>query len=1760
MRYRAACPGASEPFRMSRPDRTDACRPFRRRGFAFFAAAAAAAAATAVASAAAVAPAAAAAPADPEAIWNASGPWLTFRGEDGPGAGRRIVFVSGDEEYRSEEALPQLAAILAERHGFTCRVVFAIDPETGRINPDVRTNIPGLEALAAADLMVIATRFRDLPDEQMRHVDAFVQSGKPIVGLRTATHAFAMRGDSAYAGYSWNHDGERWPQGFGRAILGETWIAHHGAHGSEATRGRIPPEAADDAILRGIADGGVFGDTDVYRVRLPLPEGCRTVMLGEVVAGMSQSDPPKAGEQNDPMMPLAWTRTMPLEAGGVRRVFTTTLGAATDFVVADSRRLFLHGVMWAMGLEDRIPDDGLDASPVGPYDPTAYGFGGFVRDVRPADLPGGSAAAGPAGAAVPPPARLELPDGGTILLVGGTMAERIAQSGALAALAHAAHPGRGIRVREVPWSGDEIARRPREVNVPGVRDWILATEADAVIACFGMSESFNGEAGLEAFAADTQSFIDMVRQARGPAVDITLVSPLLQEDLGTPWPTGAALADRHRDIAAYSAVLAEAAAANGVRFIDLAAEGGPVAAAAATAAEPLTVNGIHPGPRGAVVVAGGIAAGLGWIDAAAAAADAAAGGNAATGMPLIQRIAVDAHHFWRQRYRPTNTEYVWGRRHRPFGNVNFPAELEQLERMVAARDTRLSEEAAAFTAADTPAGLLATMIAAAAADERADRATPWEIAPTAGRLPADDWTPEPVVARGTETSLGSTEIASPRTFIDEAFTVAAGYVVECFASEEDFPELANPLACAFDGRGRLWVLCAPTYPHLLPGSAPESRVIVLEDRDGDGRADACSVFADGLMTPTGIALDGGDVYIGEAPDLLRLRDTDGDGVADRREIVASGFGMPDSHHQISALEWAPDGGLLLHEGVFTISAVETPWGLARTRDAAVWRFCPRTGRLTVLSHSGFSNPWGHAFDDFGQSVLADASGGDNVAFSQVIGAYTWPHKPGRPGAFLNRGRPTAGCELIASRHFPEDRQDTFLVNQSIGFHGTRWDRVITEPDVSGLRAERLPEDILASSDVNFRPVGMEIGPDGTLYIVDWCNPIIGHMQYSVRDPRRDATHGRIWRVRHAQRPLVDAPDVDAAAVASLLEMLRLPERNTRQIARRRLQSGDPAAVLPAVDRWLGEIAARHAMAADPLHDRLTLEALWIHEAHGVHRADLLDRVLGLLEPRARAAAVRVIRLRLQDGSIEPAAAAERLERAIADPDMRVRLEATVAAGFLPPVRGESIAVRAADRPMDGPMFTVLEATLEELERRRIAAGGGGDASGLVRRLQLLRAPAEQLLEVPLDPLVASVRLARADLDVAAREVALDLLAGGDGTRADEPARAAVLLVELESARLDATISAVGELLLQRSPVALAGEAVRDRRRRLESDPRPVMRAAAVAAGLRAGDERLVDAAPGADLAAAVLRTPAGADGGETLAAAVARLRRDVVLGLAPVDPGLAAVMRHAAMLEGGRPAAVAWLERLVDRGGRRPLDAWGPSHELAMAALGQMRAIDPSERPAWLDPAVLAMAAADRLDRGRAIYHDEAVGCIRCHGADGRGLEGYPPLAESPWMLGDPRIAAGIVVHGLYGPVRMPDGRRFDSVMAPLGENLSDEQIADVLTWVRQAWGNVATPVDAAMVADARGTTPPGGTMWTVASLEERWPLRRASLLGPLAEPVATAEAVAGPGGPAADAPASASPSSRSVRPVRDLGLLTLALAAGLVVVGVLAERSRRAA
>ncbi len=311
----------------------------------------------------------------------AADPWVVYKGVEGPGVGRQVVMISGDEEYRSEEALPQFAKILAKRHGFTCTVLFAVGAD-GSITPTRNDNIPGLEALRAADLMVIATRFRDLPDDQMKEIDDYVNSGRPIIGLRTATHAFNIKAGKTYDQYSFQSKEPGWEGGFGRQVLGETWISHHGSHGKQSTRGIIAPGEEGHPILRGIKSGDIWGPTDVYGVRLPLPGDSRPLVLGEVVEDMTPGGKALEGKKNDPKLPIAWVKTYTGKAGKPARVFTTTMGAATDFENAGLRRLLVNAAYWAANLDEKIrADSNVDV--VGDYKPRPFGFKGEAAGVRP---------------------------------------------------------------------------------------------------------------------------------------------------------------------------------------------------------------------------------------------------------------------------------------------------------------------------------------------------------------------------------------------------------------------------------------------------------------------------------------------------------------------------------------------------------------------------------------------------------------------------------------------------------------------------------------------------------------------------------------------------------------------------------------------------------------------------------------------------------------------------------------------------------------------------------------------------------------------------------------------------------------------------------------------------------------------------------------------------------------------------------------------------------------------------------------------------------------------------------------------------------------------------------------------------------------------------------------------------------------------------------------------------------------------------------
>ena len=308
--------------------------------------------------------------------------WVVYEGGSGPGKGKHIVLLSGDEEYRSEEGLPMLAKILAVRHGFKCTVLFSINPADGAIDPITQTNTPGMEALDSADLCVMALRFRELPDAQMKHFVDYLNAGKPIIALRTSTHAFAYGRDkqSPYAKYDWQN--KDWPGGFGQQVLGETWVSHHGDHGKESTGGLINEEFKHHPILRGVAD--IWCPTDVYTVS-HLPKDASVLVRGQVLSGMKSNDPPVEGAKNRPLMALVWVRSYAGESGRSSKIVATTMGAAVDLENEGLRRLLINSCYWTVGLENQLPAK-ANVDYVGEYQPTWFGFGKFKKGMKPREL------------------------------------------------------------------------------------------------------------------------------------------------------------------------------------------------------------------------------------------------------------------------------------------------------------------------------------------------------------------------------------------------------------------------------------------------------------------------------------------------------------------------------------------------------------------------------------------------------------------------------------------------------------------------------------------------------------------------------------------------------------------------------------------------------------------------------------------------------------------------------------------------------------------------------------------------------------------------------------------------------------------------------------------------------------------------------------------------------------------------------------------------------------------------------------------------------------------------------------------------------------------------------------------------------------------------------------------------------------------------------------------------------------------------------
>ena len=1227
-------------------------------------------------------------------------PTLKFTGESGPGVGLNVVLIAGDEEYRSEESCPMLAKILSQRHGFTCTVLSSLDKTGKYIDPNNSYSMPRVSQLAKADLMIIGTRFRKLKDEEYNYIADFLNAGRPVIGFRTATHAFSGGGKTG--NFAWSQ--------FGLKILGERWISHHGQHKVQGTRGVIYEDNARHAVLNSVKD--VFGPSDVYGVRHVNKDNATILLLGGVTETLDPKSKIIDDPKNDPMMPLAWLREYTAPNGKTKgKAFCTTMGSSTDFANEDLRRLVVNASYHLLGL--KVPDK-ANVDYVDGFNPTPYGFIRARKDfdyfkerkLSPYDfalgknastgLPGQKAAKKkpapkkkaaprkkkdpkeglpkfpnpPKAANKPAPVKLpiRLAKKESIAFVGNMLGERMLYTGYFESAIHRHHPNHQISVRNMCNPGDTPGFRPNssrfdpwafpgaEVfnqdktshfgigHYPSQDEWLFELKADTILGFFGYNESFDGPKGVTNFKAELSAWIDHSHSLAyngKTAPRIVLITPIAFEDRRDAYdlPDGTA---ENKNLALYTKAMLQVAKAKKVGAVDLFTL---TRKWFSRKGSKLTINGCHLNDAGYKKLSVPLYEMVFGTEKSSSPAE----------KEDVRKMVLEKDYFWFNDYRMLNGVHVYGRRWRPYGNVNYPEEIEKMRQMTQVRDQAV-----------------------------------WAIA--AGQTPdIDD-------AKTRSLSKIQTNFKRPIDYLGrekalEKFAVMDGYEIELFASEREFPDLRNPVQMSFDNEGRLWVAVIPSYPHYKPGDElPNDKLIILEDTNNDGRADKQSVFADGLNLPIGFEFAPEGVYVSQEPHLCLLVDDDKDGRADRMERILTGFDSHDTHHAISAYCADPSGAFYLCEGRFLHSQVETPYGPQRMTDGGVWRFDPASYQLIRYSQADYSNPWGITFDHWEQCYISDASSGQNWWGLPVSAKIPHGLEIPKVDQFApKRARPTSGTEFVSSRHFPGDVQGHFMICNSIGFLGASFHDVWD--DGSGIYGKHVG-DLVSSSDPNFRPVDIETAPDGSIYFIDWHNALIGHMQHNARDPNRDHDHGRVYRVTAKNRDLVEPAKVVGASISQLLENLKLPEYRTRYRSRRELRGHPANKVIPAVKRWAANLDKK-----DPDYEHQLCEALWATWAQNKPDRGLLQKCLNANAFQARAAAVSVLRY-----SHRHISDSTRLfMQAANDAHGRVRLEAIVAASWLDNEDGARIALQAIRYPLDKWMGPVTEMVLKTTLKDDIAA-------------------------------------------------------------------------------------------------------------------------------------------------------------------------------------------------------------------------------------------------------------------------------------------------------------------------------------------------------------------------------------------------------------------------------------------------------------------------
>ncbi|MBL9153959.1 MAG: cytochrome C precursor [Verrucomicrobiales bacterium] len=787
--------------------------------------------------------------------------------------------------------------------------------------------------------------------------------------------------------------------------------------------------------------------------------------------------------------------------------------------------------------------------------------------------------------------------GDRIAYIGNALADRMQHDGWLETLLQSEQPDKELVFRNLGFVGDQVAHRPRNKDFPTAEFYLQHVKADVIFAFFGYNESFAGDAGLPKFKEDLSKMIDSYRALKPNGESeprIVLFSPIAHEDLKSPnLPDGKANNER---LAKYTAAIAEVAQAKNTGYVDLFTTSQKRYEASEA---PLTINGVHLSTEGNRQIGEVIAESL--LGKKVAAAES---------LESLRKAVVDKNWHWFNRYRATDGNDIWGSR----ADLKFVK--DQTNREV------LQHE------------LIMLDVMSANRDQRV-----WALARGSDLAVDDSNVPRPIPVEsnvGGKSSMSSKEKEGNLDYVSGEAGIAKmkvpeGFKVNLFADESRFPELANPVQLQVDGKGRLWAAAWKTYPKWEPLKEMDDRLLIFPDDDRDGVADRCITFAK-VHNPLGFEFWGGGVIVTRQPDILFLKDTDGDDVADVEIVIMQGIDSADTHHAANNLIFGPDGGIYYQSGIFKHNNIEHPWGPSLSTGAsAMYRFDPRRFTIGVIADNS-PNPHGTAFDRWGYLYATDGTGGR-----------AYQVRPEGKGFKMyellkKQVRPVPASEILSSAHFPDEMQQNFLICNAIGFLGIKQYKLnrdggspYTRESGSGKdkKVETLTtrlgevwgepvEDLLVSEDKNFRPADAIVGEDGALYVADWHNVIIGHMQHNIRDPNRDHKHGRIYRMTYPARPLQAPVKIDGASLPELMANLQHPVDGVRHRTRVELSERPTAEVIAACKEWMKQFDP-----ANKDHAHALLEALWLHQQHNVRNTELLNSLLKSPEPHARVAATTV---------------------------------------------------------------------------------------------------------------------------------------------------------------------------------------------------------------------------------------------------------------------------------------------------------------------------------------------------------------------------------------------------------------------------------------------------------------------------------------------------------------------------------------------------------